>query len=330
MAFVDAGYDGTVDESQFARLLYRYAVVGADDFKASNVAGADRTLSIANGTALGPGSLNVGTAFSPIQFDAVTSGTMRWDLVVLRRDWQPPGGNTSIVIIKGGATQVLPARNQNPGVIDDQPLYLQQVNAGSTSLGLRIDLRVWVGAGGAEAADKLALTYLAQPGAAVKVGEDTHRYEYTPTNGGSFGWKAYPNPKLVHLELDFRAPRNLAGELWGPGSPAQMAAGVNQTSSSNAGQFSFPLNNEVRVTNAGVYALSWSATGFDKPTGALMLISRDANSQILASNSIGDGSRDISASRASIYLPAGAVIQFNFTTGAAVTCRHLLTITKLG
>lgn len=328
MAFVDAGYDGTVDESQFARLLYRYAVVGADDFKASNVAGADRTLSIANGTALGPGSLNVGTAFSPIQFDPVTSGTMRWDLVVLRRDWQPPGGNTSIVIIKGGATQVLPARNQNPGVIDDQPLYLQQVNAGSTSLGLRIDLRVWVGAGGAEAADKLALTYLAQPGAAVKVGEDTHRYEYTPTNGGSFGWKAYPNPKLVHLELDFAAPRNLAGSLWGPGSPAQMAAGVNQTASSNAGQFSFPLNNQIRFAVAGVYSTDWAAGDFDKPTGALMTIRRGWNDQLLDSNSIGDGSYDVSAGRSSFYVPAGGIIQYNFITGVAVTCRHLLTITK--
>lgn len=190
MAFVDAGYDGTVDEVQFAKLLNRYAVVGPDSFKASNVAGADRTLSIANGTALGPGSMNVGTAFSPIQFEAVTSGTVRWDLVVLRRDWQPPGGATSIVIIKGGATQVLPARNTNPGVIDDQPLYLQQVVAGSTSLGTRVDLRLWAGAGGAEAGDKLALTYLNHPGAAVKVGSVMHRYELQ--GNGVWGWQEYP------------------------------------------------------------------------------------------------------------------------------------------
>jgi hypothetical protein len=199
MAFVDAGYDGTVDEVQFAKLLNRYAVVGPDDFKASNTTG-DRMLSIANGTALGPGSLNVGTAFSPIQFDAVASGTSRWDLVVLRRDWQPAAGNTSIVIIKGGATAVLPTRNQNPGVIDDQPLYLQEVRAGSTSLGARIDLRVWLGAGGAEAGDKLALTYLAQPGAAVKVGSSVHRYELQ--GNGVWGWREYPlqaSPLLARI-----------------------------------------------------------------------------------------------------------------------------------
>ncbi|MHA7210787.1 hypothetical protein [Arthrobacter sp. MDT1-65] len=189
MAFIDAGYDGTVDEVQFAKLLNRYAVVGPDDFKASAVAGADRTLSIANGTALGPGSLNVGSAFAPIQFDAVASGTSRWDLVVLRRNWQPASGTTTLEIIKGGATAVLPTRNTNPGVLDDQPLYLQQVNAGSTSLGQRIDLRVWVGSGGAEAADKLALTYLAQPGAAVKIGWGLHRYELQ--GNGVWGWQEY-------------------------------------------------------------------------------------------------------------------------------------------
>lgn len=190
MAFADAGFDGTVDEVQFAKMLNRYAVVGPDDFKASNVAGADRTLSVANGTALGPGTLNVGTAFSPIQFDAVTSGTSRWDLVVLRRDWQPPGGLTELKVIKGGATQTLPARNQNPGVIDDQPLYLQQVNAGSTSLGTRIDLRVWVGAGGAEVVSSLALSYLAAPGAQIRLGGVEWRY--SPGDNEVWGWTSYP------------------------------------------------------------------------------------------------------------------------------------------
>lgn len=189
MAFVDAGYDGTVDEVQFAKMLNRYAVVGADDFKATNATG-DRMLSIANGTALGPGMLNVGTSFSPIQFDAVTVGTTRWDLVVLRRNWQPAQGTTSIVIIKGGSTMTLPARNQTPGVIDDQPLYLQQVNANSTALGTRIDLRVWVGAGGAEVVSSLALSYLAAPGAQVRLGGVEWRF--SPASNGVWGWASYP------------------------------------------------------------------------------------------------------------------------------------------
>lgn len=210
MAFVDAGYDGTVDEVQFAKLLNRYSIVGPDDFKASNTTG-DRMLSIANGTALGPGTLNVGTAFSPIQFDAVSTGTTRWDLVVLRRDWQPPGGATTIQIIKGGANPTLPARNQNPGVIDDQPLYLQQVNAGSTSLGTRLDLRVWQGPGGAEAGDKLALTYLAQPGAAVKIGGTTHHYELQ--GNGVWGWSE-PFAEYAPLTIPSSAGYGTEGAIY--------------------------------------------------------------------------------------------------------------------
>ena len=56
VAIISAGYDGTVDEVQFAKLLHRYSVVGADDFDATTQAG-DRIVAFSNGTALGPGTL---------------------------------------------------------------------------------------------------------------------------------------------------------------------------------------------------------------------------------------------------------------------------------
>lgn len=171
MAIVTAGYDGTVDEVQFAELLYRYSVVGPDDFKATTQAG-DRIVAIADGVALGPGTRDVATAIPNIQFAAAT-GT-RWDLVVLRRDWQPPGGSSSIVIIQGGSTKGYPAEgtatnqwNRRPGIMDDQPLYLQEVNG--TLLGARVDLRCWAGHGGLIAASDDAKTYLQRVGAEVLI-----------------------------------------------------------------------------------------------------------------------------------------------------------------
>ena len=171
VAIISAGYDGTVDEVQFAKLLHRYSVVGADDFKATTQAG-DRIVALGNGTALGPGTLDVATGLSPIQFAAAT-GT-RWDLVVLRRDWQPPGGASSIVIIQGGASKGFPTVgtaatnwNRRPGIIDDQPLYLQEVNG--TLLGQRVDLRCWASHGGLFAKDDLVRSYLDAVGTRILI-----------------------------------------------------------------------------------------------------------------------------------------------------------------
>lgn len=171
MAIITAGYDGTVDEVQFAKLLHRYSVVGPGDFKASTIAG-DRIVSIANGTALGPGTVDVATDIAPIQFEAAT-GT-RWDLVVLRRDWQPPGGLTEVRIIKGGSTNILPAVstaatgwNRRPGIMDDQPLYLQEING--NLLGNRIDLRCWQTNGGLVANHDRVRSYLDTPGTRVHI-----------------------------------------------------------------------------------------------------------------------------------------------------------------
>lgn len=175
MAIITAGYDGTVDEVQFANLLHRYSVVGAEDFKATTQAG-DRIVAISDGTALGPGAVDVATGIPNIQFAAAAPKTTRWDLVALRRDWQPPGGASSIVIIQGSSSKTFPAQgtattawNRRPGIVDDQPLYLQEVKG--TLLGTRIDLRVWAGVGGSGlfAKDILVQKYLDRVGTRIDI-----------------------------------------------------------------------------------------------------------------------------------------------------------------
>lgn len=188
MAIVTAGYDGALDEVQFAEAIHRYSVVGADDFKATTQAG-DRIVAIADGVALGPGTRDVATAIPNIQFAAAT-GT-RWDLVVLRRDWQPPGGASSIVIIQGGSTKGYPTVgtaatnwNRRPGIMDDQPLYLQEING--AFLGTRIDLRCWAGHGGLSAVSEDVKTYLDRVGTEVQIGTD--RWTYGPGTNGVPAW----------------------------------------------------------------------------------------------------------------------------------------------
>lgn len=190
MAIVTGGYDGTVDEVQFAGLFPRYSVVGPDDFKATTQAG-DRIVAIGNGTALGPGIIDVASNLAPIQFDAAPANTSRWDLVAIRRDWQPPGGTSSIVIIKGGSAQAYPAEgtattqwNRRPGIVDDQPLYLQQVNG--TLLGIRIDLRCW-GNNGLLAVHDLAKKYLETVGTEVTINGVRWQYKFGANNVPGWG-----------------------------------------------------------------------------------------------------------------------------------------------
>lgn len=222
MAIISAGYDGTVDEIQFAQLLRRYSIVGPDDFAATNVAG-DRLVSIADGTALGPGTIDMATDLGTIQFDAASS--IRHDLVVLRRDWQPPGGQTSVAVIKGGTTRALPDREMNPGVLDDQPLYLQRVNG--SLLGERVDLRCWAANGGLAAVDDLARTYLNQPGTSVAVGEQI--WQYLPQSNGLFAWRAVNGLTSAHGPLSPSSAYSNSGVIIVSGGRREVAISINRT-----------------------------------------------------------------------------------------------------
>ncbi|WP_190264885.1 hypothetical protein [Glutamicibacter nicotianae] len=153
MAIVSIGYDGTVDETQWAQMVSKvgvseYGVDRAGDFATSIIAG-DRAVAVAPGTAWGMGVLDVSDSAVSVLLDSVTTGS-RWDLIVLRRDWTPPGGSTVIAVVKGSSAQQIPSgRNMGtPGVLDDQPLALVRVMAGSTAVQEIVDLRVWSRNGG--------------------------------------------------------------------------------------------------------------------------------------------------------------------------------------
>lgn len=175
MAFTSIGYDGSVNERQWAELVpsvgsSTYGVKGAGDLKVTAVPGQPGVVSIAPGSGWGHGVFDTQTANTTVACDPITSGT-RWDLIALHRDWQPlAGGPTSAVKITGTSDKVIPGnRKQTPGVEDDQPLALVQWTAGQTQPTAIIDLRCWAGNGGLVAMDQLALTYLGKLGASVTI-----------------------------------------------------------------------------------------------------------------------------------------------------------------
>lgn len=183
MAFTSIGYDGTVNERQWAELVpsvgsSTYGIKDADDLKVTAVPGQPLMVAVASGTAWGHGVMDTENANTTITCDSISSGT-RWDLITLRRDWQPlAGGPTAVARVTGTTEKVIPASRQNqPGVIDDQPLALVQWTAGQTQPTAIVDLRCWAGNGGMVANDTLALGYLARVGASVAIAGSEWRHE---------------------------------------------------------------------------------------------------------------------------------------------------------
>ncbi|UXN31017.1 hypothetical protein [Glutamicibacter sp. M10] len=175
MAITSVGYDGTVDEVQWASMVskvggYEYGVDGANHFAVSQSAGT-RMVSVASGLAWGRGVMDISDAAAVIQLDSVSTGS-RYDLIALRRTWGPAnGGPTEIVVIKGTSSKGIPSgRQKNPGVIDDQPLALVRVAAGSSAIPEVIDLRVWGRNGGQLfAKDDLVRSYIDAIGTEINI-----------------------------------------------------------------------------------------------------------------------------------------------------------------
>jgi hypothetical protein len=201
MAITSFGYDGSVSEVAWATMVSgvgssEYGVLGSNDFKVTAVAGSDRTVSIAAGSAWGKGVYDTSDANITVQLDTVASGS-RWDLISIRRNWSGAAGTTSVLKINGGASRLIPARNTTPGVLDDQPIALVQITAGQTQPTAIVDLRAWGGNGGMAAMDPLALTYLQRIGAQVMINGD--EWVCAPTASGTVSWTKINAPFNISL-----------------------------------------------------------------------------------------------------------------------------------
>jgi hypothetical protein len=191
VAITSVGYDGTVNETQWAQLIgeagSRYGVAGAGDLKVTTLTGQDRTVTIAAGVAHGNGIYDtLSTAENVGPLPIVSSGT-RWDTIVLRRNWSTNA--TTPMYLQGTAVQgIASGRVKNPGVQDDQPLALVQITAGQTLPTAIVDLRCWGGDGGVYAASDDALAYLDSPGTDVWI--NGIEYVREVASNGTVSWRS--------------------------------------------------------------------------------------------------------------------------------------------
>lgn len=174
MAITSVGYDGTIDEKQFEAIMgysahSLFGVNAGDAFRASNVAGQVLQIRLSAGTAWTAGVVDVMDSAQTVQMASPPSTGSRWDMIVLRRDYQPPGGVSSLRVIKGTSAKSLPARENNAGVLSEQPLWLCRIDAGSGLVNEFIDLRVWARNGGCTANHDLVRSYMGQAGTMIEI-----------------------------------------------------------------------------------------------------------------------------------------------------------------
>ena len=166
----------------------RFSVSGPDDWKVSPLGSLDRGIRVEVGTGHGDGVTVVTHEYETMSLPYPDVPT-RWYLIARRRNWSGTGTAT-LVALPAGTTPSLPAvgdaptqMKNKPGIESDQPIALVPVTQKDRTVGAGIiNLHSWAGPGGVEAAHELALEYLREPGASVKVGSSIWRYELQANN----------------------------------------------------------------------------------------------------------------------------------------------------
>jgi hypothetical protein len=173
MALTSVFYDGPVTETDRAKNrggVPDYGVYGVGDFEVKAHPSIPYNVLVKAGRAHGHGVTDTAAGDQVVPCNTLASGT-RWDLIVVRRNWQPAlGGPSTLVSIPGGTTPAIPAaRKVGPGIEDDQPIALVKWQGGLSAPAQIIDLRVWASNGGLYAKDDLVRTYLTGVGTEVNI-----------------------------------------------------------------------------------------------------------------------------------------------------------------
>ncbi|WNT44915.1 minor tail protein [Arthrobacter phage AbbyDaisy] len=156
MALTSVFYDGYVTESDRAANRAgspSYGVYGLTDFKVTAHPSIPFAVLVKAGRAFGHGVTDTAAVDQVVNCESLTgTNTLRWDLIVVRRNWQPAlGGPSTLEVIQVGTNPVVPdapMRKVGPGVEDDQPIALVQWNGGASAPFQIVDLRTWPGDGG--------------------------------------------------------------------------------------------------------------------------------------------------------------------------------------
>jgi hypothetical protein len=238
--FSSYGYEGSVNELGHSLLHRRaggiYSVYAPTDWAVSIVGTGTRRTQVAAGIGSGKGIVDATDAAVILEHDEVSSGT-RYDLIVARRNWET--NETSFVVIKGSSLRTVPSRSIGTGVLDDHPIALVRLVAGQTLVQEVIDLRVWIGSGGAVAKDELVTQFLTDPGTQVRIGGSLLQRVINPTNGLD-EWTRV----ALHSPINMYAVGGvLDGSFQSSAPPFYIQAGTSILTTDGAGfaRINFPL-----------------------------------------------------------------------------------------
>ena len=148
MAWTNWGFDGTINESQWAQMAgllgNGYVAAGNGDCIVTAVPGA-RSVSVAAGTLYGDGIVSVNSGAETVAMTTPVNG--QWYVIALRRTWAT---NTAALVAIAGATTTtttptapptsFPTLNTNVGVLTDQPIAWAWCNSANTDV-VVVDLR---------------------------------------------------------------------------------------------------------------------------------------------------------------------------------------------
>lgn len=249
---VSVGYGGTIDEVAWANITPHlgadFGVMGAGDWRVTADPTGDRRVKIAPGVAFGRGVFDTLDLETTFQFPAIASGS-RWDVLYVRRSWSGGGGTTTLHREAATTAGDIPGtRQDNPGVVVDQPLALVRLVAGQTVPAEIVDLRVWQANGGAVAVSDKVLQYLNAPGTEVRIGATV--WTRVVSAAGVESWE--------RTDAESRYPRlftaaDSSARSWAAGTWGQMATVT--VPSARAGEYLLVARATVRQTSGILRAL---------------------------------------------------------------------------
>ena len=188
MPLISTYYDGPVTESDRAKNpagRAEYGVYGNEDFRVMAHPSIPYAVLVKKGKAHGHGVTDEAEIDQVVNCPSLASG-VRWDLIVVRRNWQPElGGPSTLEVIEVGTNPIIPdppIRKVGPGVEDDQPIALVKWQGGTSAPVEFRDLRVWSNNAGLFAVDALARKYLEKIGTEVRVLGEVWSYQRLSAN----------------------------------------------------------------------------------------------------------------------------------------------------
>lgn len=243
LADVQYGFPGEVTPTAWATIIGNasggvYGVgtgtaASIGDLKLTTNGVGDRGALLSTGLAYGHGCVGIWNSTTQFNFAAPSGTNDRWDCVVVRRTWSnTPGVSvTTLAVITGTSGKTLPALQNSPGAVTEQPLWLVRVKGGQTAIQELVDLRCFAANGGVQAMDALALGYLANPGSRVEVNGTV--YEYRANAGTtSIGWEVVSSTSSIPL---FGNATALAGNAAIAGGQFLIQAGTTVQDSDASG-----------------------------------------------------------------------------------------------